>query len=31
MEDFSSFNTSLTKLVLQWQTAEAKTGNFKKY
>ena len=27
MEDFFSFNPSMTKLVLQWQTAQAKTGN----
>ena len=31
MEDFFSFNPSLTKLVLFWQTAQAKTGNLKKY
>ena len=26
-EDFFSFSPSLTKLVMQWQTAQAKTGN----
>ena len=26
---FFSFNLSFTKLVLQWQTAQAKTGNLK--
>ena len=26
---FLSFNPSLIKLVLQWQTAQAKTGNLK--
>ena len=31
MDDFCSFNSSLTKLLLQWQTAAAKTGNLKKY
>ena len=30
MEDFFSFNLSSTKLVLQCQTAQAKTGNLKK-
>ena len=29
MEDFFSFYPSLTKLVLLWQTAQAKTGNLK--
>ena len=29
MEDFFSFNPSMTKLVLQWKTAQAKTGNLK--
>ena len=31
MEDFVSFNSLLTKLVLKWQTAQAKIGNLKKY
>ena len=29
MEDFFSLNPSLTKLVLQWQTVQAKPGNSK--
>ena len=29
--DFFCFYPSLTKLVLQWQTAQAKTGILKKY
>ena len=28
---FFSLNPSLTKLLLQWQTAQAKTANLKKY
>ena len=31
MEDVFSFNQSLTKLVLYWQTAQSMTGNLKKY
>ena len=30
MEVFFNFNLSFTKLVLQWQTAQAKTGNLKR-
>ena len=31
LEDIFSFNSLLTKLVLKWQTAQAKTSYLKKY